>query len=148
MDYDPSTVSYEDLLKVFWNDSTPYARSWSRQYMSAIFYHSEEQKNLAIAMRDGEAAKRGRKVYTEIRPAGKFHRAEDYHQKYYLRTKSRAVEEIGALFASDGGLVDSQIAARLNGYFAGYGSAEDLRKELKASGVPEEQIEKIRALLR
>ena len=47
VDYDPGIISYADLLKVFWRSHDPGSRSWSRQYIAAIFYHNEEQKKQA-----------------------------------------------------------------------------------------------------
>ena len=51
IDYDPTQVSYQALLDVFWNSHNPTTRSWSRQYASAVFYHSDEQKKLAMESR-------------------------------------------------------------------------------------------------
>jgi peptide-methionine (S)-S-oxide reductase len=88
--YDPSRVSYEKLLKVFWqsHDPTTLNRQGAdigTQYRSVIFYHDENQKELA------EKAKRAvdasgvypSPVVTEISPLRKFYAAEDYHQDYY-----------------------------------------------------------------
>ena len=130
MDYDPAVTSYEELLEVFWRSHDPYSRPWSKQYMSAIFYHNEDQKERAIATRDREAAKSGRRIYTEIVPAGRFYRAEDYHQKYCLRMRPDLVKPLRSIYRSENELVDSTIAARLNGYLAGYGSAVAIEAEL------------------
>ena len=81
-------VSYAELLDLFWKTHNPCARPGSRQYMSAVFYHNEEQKRLALATRDREAARRGSPVTTQILPATEFWLAEDYHQKYMLRRRS------------------------------------------------------------
>ncbi|MGB5616246.1 MAG: peptide-methionine (S)-S-oxide reductase, partial [Desulfobacterales bacterium] len=47
IDYDPSQVSYNDLLDIFWQNHDPSSRAWSKQYMAAVFYHTDEQKKLA-----------------------------------------------------------------------------------------------------
>ena len=85
IDYDPSKVSYEKLLELFWEEHDPTSRSWSRQYKAVVFYHDDDQKRLAIASRDRLAAKLGKTIHTEVLPYSRFYAAEDYHQKYYLR---------------------------------------------------------------
>ena len=88
--YDPQRVSYQDLLDVFWSihDPTQHNRQGpdvGSQYRSAIFYHSEAQAKAAMeSKRKLEASgKFKRPIATEIAPAGRFYRAEDYHQQYY-----------------------------------------------------------------
>ena len=85
IDFDPEKISYKELLEIFWSSHNPVRRAWSRQYMSAIFYHSEEQRAFAEQTMEQESIKRNRKIYTEIAPLTKFYLAEDYHQKYYLQ---------------------------------------------------------------
>jgi peptide-methionine (S)-S-oxide reductase len=87
--FDPSEISYEDLLKVFWENHDPTTLNrqgpdHGSQYRSVIFYHSPEQK--AIAEKSKEALEQShtykRPIVTEIVPASTFWRAEDYHQQY------------------------------------------------------------------
>jgi peptide-methionine (S)-S-oxide reductase len=130
VDYDPSVISYEELLMVFWRSHDPYSRPWSKQYSSIIFYHNVEQKELAVATREREAARSGRKIHTQIVPAGKFYRAEDYHQKYYLRMQSGPAKELRRSYPSEEEFVDSLIAARLNGYAAGHVALADIQREI------------------
>jgi len=85
IDFDPTRLSYEQLLDVFWKAHDSASRSWSRQYRAALFFHNEGQKRSAQESRDREAARIRGKVQTEILPAAEFYPAEDYHQKYYLR---------------------------------------------------------------
>jgi len=88
--YDPATVSYEELLDVFWvsHDPTQVNRQGpdvGTQYRSAIFFHTPEQK--AVAEKSKKAldasGRYDRPVATAIEPAATFWRAEDYHQQYY-----------------------------------------------------------------
>ena len=87
--YDPSKVSYDALLKVFWehHDPTQLNRQGpdvGTQYRSVIFFHTPEQEAAARASK--EALERSglfkRPIVTEITPAGEFWRAEEYHQQY------------------------------------------------------------------
>ena len=87
--FDPSRVSYDRLLDVFFtsHDPTQLDRQGpdvGRQYRSAIFYHSEAQREAAeAAKRKWEASGRWKRpVVTEISPAGPFWKAEEYHQRY------------------------------------------------------------------
>jgi len=94
--YDPSKVSYADLLEVFWRQIDPTDAGGQfvdrgNQYRSAIFYHNDEQKRLAQESRD-RLAKSGRftkPVITEIVKAGTFYKAEEYHQDYYKKNPVR-----------------------------------------------------------
>lgn len=87
--YDPALVSYNDLLKVFWENHDPTTLNRQgpdvgTQYRSAIFFHSPEQEAFAIASRDQQQQSGGyhRPIVTEIKPASEFYRAEEYHQQY------------------------------------------------------------------
>ena len=87
--FDPSQVSYADLLKVFWenHDPTQFNRQgpdYGKQYRTAIFFHSPEQEAAARASKDDldRSGKYPRRIVTEITPASEFWRAEEYHQQY------------------------------------------------------------------
>lgn len=94
--YDPSKVSYEKLLDVFWRQIDPRDPDGQfvdrgSQYRSAIFYLNDEQKALAEKSKE-ELDKSGRfdkPIVTEILPASTFYRAEDYHQDYYKKNPLR-----------------------------------------------------------
>jgi peptide-methionine (S)-S-oxide reductase len=94
--YDPSRVSYADLLNVFWMNIDPTQENGQfadtgAQYRTAIFYHSEEQKRLAeVSKKELENTGRfSKKIVTEIVPATPFYRAEEYHQDYYKKNPLR-----------------------------------------------------------
>jgi peptide-methionine (S)-S-oxide reductase len=87
--YDPSRVSYEKLLDVFWENHDPtqlnrQGPDVGDQYRSAIFFHSPEQEKLALASKKilEESGKYKKPIVTEITPATDFWRAEEYHQQY------------------------------------------------------------------
>ena len=137
IDYDPEQISYEELLEVFWDSHNPTIPAWSQQYASIIFYHNDEQKKLATESRDQETARLGKSIHTEIAPFSKFHMAEDYHQKYRLRQAPELMEELQAIYADEGDLVNSTAAARLNGYIGGNGTSATLQSELDLLGLAE-----------
>ena len=90
--YDPTKVSYDQLLNVFWESHDPTTLNRQgpdigKQYRSAIFFHSPEQERIARASIEKTQAsgKFRRPITTEITPASTFYRAEDYHQKYLAK---------------------------------------------------------------
>jgi peptide-methionine (S)-S-oxide reductase len=95
--YDPAKVSYADLLKVFWENHDPtqgmrQGNDVGTQYRSAIYTTSDVQLKEALASRDAfqpavSAAGLG-PITTEIKPAGPFYYAEDYHQQYLSDSKN------------------------------------------------------------
>jgi peptide-methionine (S)-S-oxide reductase len=125
------------LLEVFWDSHNPAAPPWSRQYMSIIFYHNEEQRQIAVASKEREAARLGRNIVTEIVPFSEFYLAEDYHQKYYLRQEPLLFQELSAIYPNTSDFTNSTAVARLNGYVGGYGTPETLEKELDSLGLSE-----------
>jgi peptide-methionine (S)-S-oxide reductase len=135
VDFDPSVISYGELLDVFWANHDPRERPRRRQYMSAIFTRSDEQKKLAIGARSREAVRRNGRIYTEILPASRFHLAEAYHQKYMLRGRPELMKEYEAMYPSFGDLLASRAVTRVNGYVAGNGTCDSLRGELDGLGL-------------
>ena len=135
MDFDPSVISYGELLDVFWASHDPREHPRRRQYMSAIFPRNDEQKNLAIRTRSREAARRNGRIYTEILPASRFHLAEAYHQKFALRGRSELLKEFEAIYPSLRDFLASTAVTRVNGYVAGYGTCESLRGEVDGLGL-------------
>jgi peptide-methionine (S)-S-oxide reductase len=92
--YRPSEVSYEELLRVFWEGHDPtqgmrQGNDVGTQYRSAIYTTSEEQRKAALAARESYASRLREAGYgevtTEIEPAGDFFYAEDYHQQYLAK---------------------------------------------------------------
>lgn len=86
--YNPELISYSELLEVFWtvHDPTTLNRQGAdvgTQYRSVIFYHNEEQKQLAEASVREEQKNWQDPIVTELSPAPVFYEAEDYHQEYY-----------------------------------------------------------------
>lgn len=85
--FDPDKVSYETLVKIFWENHDPTTLNrqgpdWGSQYRSAIFFHSPEQEKAALASVVEAQKKHKRPIVTQIVPAVEFWEAEDYHQQY------------------------------------------------------------------
>jgi peptide methionine sulfoxide reductase msrA/msrB len=94
--YDPQKVSYKELLAIFWRQIDPTDRDGQfadrgPQYQTAVFYHTSEQKKEAEASRDelDKSKQFDKPIATEILPASRFYKAEEYHQDYYLKNPFR-----------------------------------------------------------
>ena len=91
--FDEAVISYQQLLAIFFENHNPtqlnrQGLDVGSQYRSAVFYHSSEQQAQAIdAIEQLTAEKRfgDKKIVTEVTPASTFHKAEEYHQKYYAK---------------------------------------------------------------
>ena len=138
IDYDPGVISYEDLLEVFWSSHNPHYRSWSRQYMSAIFHSNEDQRQAALRSLRRLEAETGEQVYTELLLLETFYLAEDYHQKYTLRGRRDLAREYTAIFPDLEDFVNSTAVARVNGYLGGNGKQVQLEAEIEYLGLSPE----------
>lgn len=94
--YDPSQVSYEELLDLFWRNIDPTAKDrqfadQGTQYRTAIFYHDDEQRRLAEGSKEvlERSGRFPHPIMTEIAPASEFYPAEEYHQAYYVKNPVR-----------------------------------------------------------
>ena len=94
--YDPSRITYEGLLDVYWHHIDPLTLNSAfcdhgPQYRSVIFYHDAEQRRLAEASK--RALDQSRRfddpIVTAIQPATPFYRAEEYHQQFYRKNPAR-----------------------------------------------------------
>jgi len=90
VEYDPSQVTFDTLLNVFWDSHNPTTRNQQgpdigTQYRSAIFFFTPEQEAAAKVSKE-KMQQSGRwcdPIVTEIAPAAEFYRAEEYHQRYF-----------------------------------------------------------------
>lgn len=144
IDFDPSRISYERLLELFWTTHNPCRSAWSRQYMSAIFYQDEAQREAIDATRR-EFVKTPDQVQTEIAPLQTFWMAEDYHQKYRLRHDPTIYAELSAIYPEEADFVNSTAAARINGYLDGHGSNRQLRAEVETLGLSADGQRRLRS---
>lgn len=115
IEYDAKTISYEELLRKFFEFHNPARQSMTRQYMSIIFYHNEEQYKIAIKVRDEIEKQKGIEILTEMEKYEKFYLAEFYHQKYYLQGLDEAMELLKEKFQNPQEFLDSPVVTKLNG---------------------------------
>ncbi len=99
IEFDPSIISFEKLLDVHWATHNPttlnkQGADIGPQYRSAIFYHSEDQKNSAEKSKAEIQKSYSTPIVTEITPFTNFFVAEDYHKNYYEKHKDAAYCDI------------------------------------------------------
>lgn len=93
--YDPTIVTYDQLLDYFWRHIDPTVKDRQfcdvgDQYRSAIFYGNDAEKTAALGSKTAlEKSGKFAEIHTEIAPAGTFYRAEEYHQDYYKKNPIR-----------------------------------------------------------
>ena len=92
VEYDEKKISFKKLLDVFWKLHNPTTKNRQgldigSQYRSIILYYTEKQKKEAVESKKEEQKNHKNEIVTEIKKAGKFYRAEEYHQNY-LKKKS------------------------------------------------------------
>ena len=94
VEYDPEKISYRELVKIFFENHNPTTLNRQgpdigTQYRSGIFYHDDDQKNIASDMIEKlnplAKEKFGTDIVTKLLPASKFYMAEEYHQKYFQK---------------------------------------------------------------
>jgi methionine-S-sulfoxide reductase len=129
VDFDPATVSYEDLLELFWHSHDATLPAFKTQYASLILAHDDTQLGLACESAEHRSQLLGRSVTTRVELLGNFWMAEGYHQKYYLRSDRVLNAEMHALYPTDDALVNSPAAARINALLA-RGTCDRVEREL------------------
>jgi len=94
VEYDPEKISYRQLVKIFFENHNPTTLNRQgpdigTQYRSGIFYHDDDQKDIASDMNENlnplAKEKFGTDIVTKVLPASKFYMAEEYHQKYFQK---------------------------------------------------------------
>ena len=94
IEFEPQTISYEQILEIFWETHDPTTKDrqgpdTGTQYRSIILYHNEQQKKIAEQSMAKAASKFSAPIVTEIVPLTTFYVAEDYHQDYYRKNPNQ-----------------------------------------------------------
>jgi peptide-methionine (S)-S-oxide reductase len=144
MDYDPTVVSFEQLLDIFWSCHDPTYPDYSQRVKPRIYYHDEEQKMVALESKRQLELKLGKKIFTEIVPATEFYLAELNYQKYMLQQVPELVTDLmPVILNSEGSMTNSTALARINGYIGGNGTMEKLAQQLNSLGLSEKGKKKL-----
>ena len=136
VEFDPSVVSYAELVDraLSWYD--PEGGPSSGQYAYIVLANDDEQLRIARERADAVSEKIGRPITTRVEPLAKFWPAEDYHQKYYLRSDRQFMGQFKSMFGDDEtAFRESTAAMRVNGYLSGDGSGAQLQEEIGLLGL-------------
>ncbi len=144
IDFDPARISFGELLDAFFQMHNPSRPAYSTQYASLVLAHDDMQADLAR-----DACKRwgvllGQSVETAVHALDRFYVAEDYHQKYGLRSDTFFMSEFNATHPDPADFRESTAAARVNGYLYSGGSIARLDAELDDYGLSNEATERLR----
>lgn len=137
VEFDPAKTTLDALLDAFFRMHDPVRGSRSAQYKSALYPHGEAQERAVRAAVAREGERRGERLATAVEPGkpSDFVVAEGYHNKFYLRQDKKL---LAALAVDEAALIDSHVAARVNGFVGGHGSREQLEDEIESYGLGEE----------
>jgi len=135
VDYDPAVVSFDELLDVFWTEHSPTSRPPSSQYAHIAFWGDDAQRDAIAASLGRVAEGLGRTVTTQTRALDRFYVAEDYHQKYYLRSEKTLMRDFANMYPDAKDLMNSTAATRVNGYLDGVDDANALVEALDSLGL-------------
>ena len=136
VDFDPSVVSYRELVDLAFSSHNPVWAPPKTQYASLVLAHDDRQLEIARDRGQRAATILGRPLATRIELLREFWPAEDYHQKYYLRNDRVLFGEFRSMFYDDEtALRESTAAARVNSYVAGEGTRAQLAREIEFLGL-------------
>lgn len=139
VDYDPAVLSYEALLREIFRNPATRAERWHTQYRAAIWVATPEERAIAERLRVEYGADP-----TAIEPLREFFLAEDYHQKYWLRSNDKL---LALLDGED--LVESPLAAKLNGIVGGREMRRsELEPILRGLTLPASAADYLRSIVR
>lgn len=140
VDFDPSQISYEEIVDMVWQGHNPTRPAWSAQYMSAFWYENKAQLEVIEATSELQAKQYGQQIQTPILPLETFYIAEDYHQKYSLQKYRGLMKKFNGMYPTFSDFLNSTAAARLNGFVAGRGNKELFEAEGHLYGFSEDEL--------
>jgi len=148
VDFDANRIGFQELMDLFWESHNPCGPVWSNQYRTILFYHDDEQQDVAEAAARAVGRKLRDKVTTAVMPVGTFTVAEDYHQKYRLRRRADLVEDLLAIYPTQAELRESTAAAKINAHLDGFLDYDELERELAALGLEAEGAKRLEGVRR
>ncbi|NHN32484.1 peptide-methionine (S)-S-oxide reductase [Paenibacillus sp. S3N08] len=133
IDFDPTILSFEEIANKFWDSHKPSNINdyKGRQYQSLLFYRDGFQQEIIEQVLEKRKKLGKGEPETELVPYAGFQLAEDNHQKYYLKRYPNAIERLSTVYPSPDELLNSTLAARLNGLAKGYTNLERIKNEIQ-----------------
>ncbi|WP_046174158.1 peptide-methionine (S)-S-oxide reductase MsrA [Domibacillus indicus] len=150
IDFDPSILSFEHIIRTFWANHTSTHRVTykERQYMSLLLYHGKEQKQVIERVKKELEEERQESIETEIQPYAEFYPAEDRHQKYHVKRFKKAADMLRIHYPSEEAFTNSTVIARLNGFVKEHGTLQQIMKEIHSWDMPESSRDRLAELIK
>ena len=126
VEFDPTVISYRDLLDLFWAGHVPTRASSGTQYRSILLCEDEAQFATANASIAELETKLGSKVRTDVLVGQPFYPAEGYHQKWKLRQRPAIFDDLATNFETEAALLRSFAATKLNAIAGGHLSRSEV----------------------
>lgn len=145
--FDLEHISYPQMLDIFMDNHDPFSPPPTKMYQPAVFYHNRKQKEYVERVFEEINLKDSRHLTTKIYPISELIPAPNSGQKYYLHRYSNIYNELNNMFSSEVKMLNSQIAARINGYLAGYGDENEMENELKRVELSPGSVQAIKDIL-
>lgn len=143
IDFDPTIIGFKVIGDMFWKSHNPCASPYSRQYMSAIWFHDNDQR-LALEKQQSETIrKHGQELKTQVLPFNGFYLAENYHQKYRLQSRRVLMKTFNEFYPSFNDFNNSTAAARLNGMVGGNRVLQLFKEEGESYGFDFETLKQL-----
>lgn len=140
VDFNPGEISFLELAHLFWNLHNPCATPYSRQYMSAIWYHDSQQLVAIEQSMPKVKVNQAQQIETVVAPMGEFYLAEDYHQKYRLQSCRELMKKFKAMYPNFEDFNNSTASTRLNGFASGHGTAKMFESESDQYGFERDEL--------
>lgn len=128
--YDPKLLSLDEILSQFFDQHNTTRAPYSIKYRSVLFYQNAEQKE-KMSQKVEEMKQKYGVIYTAVEPLEQFYEEVTRHQKYYLQRWKPVYQKWCQLNFGEELLVDSTLAARLNGLSRGVGTIEEIQREFR-----------------
>lgn len=136
IDFDPTVISYGELVDLMFALHDPAGNAGYGQYAYLVLAQDDEQLKVAQERAQAAGEKLGKPLTVRVELLKKFWLAEDYHQKYYLRGDPTLLAQFRAMFGNDeAALRDSTAAMRVNGYVGQSGTQARLAEEIASFGL-------------
>ena len=125
VDFVEAEVSYEELCRLFFRSHNPSVEPRKRQYMSAIFAHTDEQYETANRVLEEMQQSSTTRVSTKVERATDFYEAEFYHQKWLLQRNAEWFKNLGLVDPRE--LIEGEASSKMNAHVAGHVKKEAMR---------------------
>ena len=122
VDFDPTQITFEQIVNLFWQSHNPIGTARNSQYKNAIWFADDLQLEVINSTTEPLVQRFEKELTTEVLPLETFYNAEDYHQKYCLQRHQAIMKSFNSTYPDFQDFINSTAAARLNGFSARQGS--------------------------